>query len=389
MISRHLANQLLSVAKKYPVITITGPRQSGKTTCCRASFPDMPYFNLEDPDIREFASSDPRGFLLQMNAGGIIDEIQRAPELTSYLQGVVDDPAFSGTFVLTGSQNFSIRNAVSQSLAGRTALFTLLPFSVAEIRSITHGYSDSDFIYNGFYPRLYDKKIDPQRFYADYVGTYVERDLRSLSLVRDLSTFQIFLRLCAGRTGQILNLQSLANDCGISQATAREWISLLEASYILYRLPPFYRNIGKRFIKTPKIYFCDVGLAAFLLGISESGQVDNHPLKGQLFETLVLAELLKMRFNNGLINNLLYYRDSNGKEVDVIIPRGLGFTAIEVKSAKTVVRDFFSGLKSFDALVPEQVDKLLVYGGDMDIVQSGIQVTNLRSLQNHSARFMR
>jgi predicted AAA+ superfamily ATPase len=383
MINRTLTAQLLEAAAQYPVVTITGPRQSGKTTCCHLSFPDLPYCNLEDPDTRQYALSDPRGFLGQFKNGGIIDEIQRAPDITSYIQGIVDNRKFSGVFVLTGSQNFSVRNTISQSLAGRTALFTLLPFSFIEIKTLVSELSDKELIYNGFYPRLYDKKIHPNRFYADYINTYVERDLRSLSLIKDLSTFQVFLKLCAGRTGQILNLQNLANDCGISQATAREWISLLEASYIIYRLPPFFQNVGKRLIKSPKIYFYDPGLAAFLIDITDPVQIDTHPLKGPLYETMILSELLKIRFNRGMVNNLLFYRDSNGNEVDVVIPHGISNTAIEIKAAKTITSSFFKGLNRFETLLSEPVQKILVHSGEMTRKQSGIQITNLKSLEEH------
>ena len=387
MIPRLIKGQLLNAAEKYPVVTVTGPRQSGKTTCCRLSFPELPYCSLEDPDNREFAIGDPRGFLSRFHHGGILDEIQRAPDLTSYLQSIVDDPEFSGVFVLTGSQNFSISNTVSQSLAGRTALFTLLPFSIGELRSVISEYTDPELIFSGFYPRIFDRKIEPPRFYSDYVGTYVERDLRSLSLVRDLSTFQTFLRLCAGRTGQILNLQHLANDCGITQATARNWISLLEASYILYRLPPFFRNIGKRLIKSPKIYFYDPGLAAFLIGITDPTQIDVHPLKGALFETMILSELVKIKLHQGMTNNLLFYRDSNGNEVDVIIPHGIDITAIEIKAAQTINSAFFRGLSRFETIISEPVEKFLVCSGDLDRKQSGIQIANAKTLETHATSF--
>ena len=383
MVKRAISDQLLSAAEKYPVITLTGPRQSGKTTCCRLTFPNLPYSNLEEPDNREFAISDPKGFLEQFKNGGIIDEIQRVPELTSYLQGIVDNPQFSGLFVLTGSQNFSVRNTINQSLAGRTAIFTLLPFSYSEVKIFSPNFSDTDLIYNGFYPRLYDKNIMPNRFYSDYINTYVERDIRSLSLIKNLSTFQVFLKLCAGRTGQILNIQNIANDTGISQATAREWISLLEASYIIYRLPPFFKNVGKRLVKSPKIYFYDPGLAAFLIDINDPKQIDTHPLKGNLYETMILSELIKNRFNQGMINNLLFYRDSNGNEVDVVIPHGNSYTVIEIKASKTITNRFFKGLNDFDNLQSESVRKLLIHSGDIIRKQSGIQITNLKSLEDH------
>lgn len=383
MINRKLTTQLLKAADKYPVITITGPRQSGKTTICRLSFPNLPYSSLEDPDTRQYARSDPRDYLTQFPNGGIIDEIQRAPDITSYLQGIVDNPEFSGLFVLTGSQNLSIANTISQSLSGRTALFTLLPLSFGELKALVPDLNDINLIFNGFYPRIYDKQINPGRFYADYITTYVERDLRSLKLVKDLSTFQIFMKLCAGRSGQILNIQNLANDCGISQKTAKEWISLLEASYIIYRLPPFFRNVGKRLIKSPKIYFYDPGLASFLIDISDPVQIGTHPLKGNLFETMVMSEIIKSRFNQGKVNNLLFYRDSNGNEVDVVIPGGSFTTAIEIKSAKTITSSFFKGLNRFENIMAEPVRKILVYSGNEDRKQSSVQITNLKSLEEY------
>ena len=385
MIERSLANPARTAASQYPVITITGPRQSGKTTCCRRSFPDLPYVNLEDIDIRQYANSDPRGFLGQYKEGAVIDEIQKAPDLTSYLQGIVDNPGFSGLFVLTGSQNFSLSNSVNQSLAGRTAVFTLLPFSYGELRTHFPDLNASDLMFKGFYPRLYDKNIPPGRFYADYVNTYIERDLRSLKLIKDLSAFQIFLKLCAGRTGQILNLQNLGDDCGISQATAAQWLSLLEASYIVYRLPPFFRNIGKRLIKSPKIYFYDPGLAAFLMDITDPIQIVTHPLKGNLFETLILAELQKIRFNNGLTNNMLFYRDSNRNEVDAVIPQGNTHIAIEIKAAKTITSAFFKGLDRFENSIGTPVRKILVHAGEITRLQSGIQITNLKLLEKDVA----
>lgn len=383
MINRQITKQLLEAAKQYPVITITGPRQSGKTTCCRLSFPNLPYSSLETPETRNYAISDPRAYLGQFENGGIIDEIQRVPEITSYLQEIIDNPKFTGLFVLTGSQNFSVRNTINQSLAGRSAAFTLLPFSIGEIKKNTDEIEDKELIYKGFYPRLYDKTIPPHRFYSDYVNTYIERDLRSLSLIKDLSTFQTFLKLCAGRTGELLNLQNLANDCGIAQSTAREWVSLLEASYIIYRLPPFFQNVGKRLIKSPKIYFYDPGLAAYLIDIVDPVQIDTHPLRGALFETMILSELIKIRFNMGRNNNLLFYRDSNGSEVDVVIPQSIGNTIIEIKSAKTITDKFFKELNRFEALVKEPVQKILVYSGDTVRKQSGVQITNLKSLEEH------
>ena len=321
-IARDAAHLLNQRREKYPVVTLTGPRQAGKTTLCRMVCGDLPYANLETPDLRAFASSDPRAFLAPFQSGAVIDEFQRVPELTSYIQGIVDDPEFEGTFILTGSRNLAVRDVVHQSLAGRTALVCLLPFSYSELPPRWTGESTDALIYQGFYPRIYDRGLNPTQALSDYVATYVERDMRQLSLIRDLSLFQKFLGLCAGRIGQLLNLESLGADAGIAQSTAREWISLLEASYIAFRLPPFSANISKRLIKSPKLYFYDVGLAACLMGITDSTQLPTHPLRGMLYENLIVVEIMKYFQNRGVRPNLHFYRDSNGNEVDVIIPPG-------------------------------------------------------------------
>jgi predicted AAA+ superfamily ATPase len=274
LINRTIETAVLNLANQYPVLTVTGPRQSGKTTLCRKVFNDKPYANLEFPDTRQFAVDDPRGFLAQYPDGAVLDEIQRAPDLVSYLQPMVDEDQREGRFILTGSQQFEVSNAVNQSLAGRSALIKLLPFSMAEIRS---GYLLPDMntlLYRGFYPRLWHKKLDPTQALGDYFETYIERDLRQLITIKDLNLFQRFIKLCAGRIGQLMNMNSLANDAGVSHTTARNWLSLLEASYIVFLLPPYYRNISKRLIKSSKLYLYDVGLATFLLGI------ENPTLKG-------------------------------------------------------------------------------------------------------------
>jgi uncharacterized protein len=381
MIHRILSERLRESADRYPVLTITGPRQSGKTTCCRDTFPDLPYRNLESPDTREYAIRDPRGFLEEVPDGAVIDEIQRTPDLPSYLQGIVDAPGFRHFYVLTGSQNFSVKNTINQSLAGRTALFQLLPFSYVEIREELHYLSVETVIYNGFYPRVYDRDIPPHEFYADYVHTYLERDLRSLSLVKDLSVFQIFLKLCAGRSGQVLNIQSLANDTGISQATAKEWLSLLEASYIVFRVKPFFQNIGKRLVKRPKLYFYDSGLASYLMDITDPVQIRTHPLRGALYETLVVSELVKHRFNNRFENNLLFYRDSNGNEVDIIIPVGDRYTAVEIKSSHTITGSQLKGLFRFEEAISQPVSKVLVHPGDNTRCQSDVEIIRMEDIE--------
>lgn len=373
-IQRDCAERVVSLARDYPVVTLTGPRQAGKTTLCRMAFGDLPYANLESPDTRGFAAEDPKGFLANYPNGAILDEFQRVPELASYIQVLVDVPDFNGAFVLTGSQNFRVRNMVSQSLAGRTALVELLPFSYQEVTALGGAWKTDELLFQGFYPRVWDQQLSPPRAYADYSGTYIERDLRQLSMVRDLSLFQKFLGLCAGRVGQLLNLESLGNDCGIAQPTARDWLSLLEASYIAFRLPPFFQNVSKRLVKTSKLYFYDVGLAAHLMGITDFGQLPTHPLRGMLFENLCVVEAMKYFLNQCRRPQLHFYRDSNGNEVDLVMPHGAEWIAIEIKSAATVKSALFKGLHRFGQVVPTASDSILVYDGEDERTQNGIQI---------------
>lgn len=363
MIKRQLFAQIQQAAKAFPIITITGPRQSGKTTLCRAAFPNHAYVSLEDPQERDFALNDPRAFLARYSGGAVLDEIQRAPDLASYIQGIVDAKKEPAQFILTGSENFALSETVSQSLAGRTAVFTLLPLSMTELSTTIQTQPVEDILYRGFYPRIFDQAISPTLFYGSYVQTYIERDLRNLSNVHDLGLFQTFLKLCAGRTGQLLNLENLGNEAGISHTTVKKWISLLETSYIVHQLRPYYKNFNKRITKTPKLYFGDVGLACYLLGIQSPKHLQAHPLKGALFETLVVAELLKSRFNNGLASNLYFFRDSNDNEVDVVMETPLGLTAIEIKSGQTIVPDFWKGLGYFSETTKTAIKNFLVYGG--------------------------
>ena len=364
MIDRAMEPVLKELAAKYPVVTVTGPRQSGKTTLCRKVFPKMPYANLERPDTRDFATTDPRGFLGGYPDGVILDEIQRAPHLLSYIQVRVDERDASGQFILTGSQQLEVINTVSQSLAGRTALLKLLPFTMGELGWSRLPLSLDGLLLTGFYPRIYDKQLDPTQALGDYFATYVERDMRQLASVKDLSVFEKFVRLCAGRIGQILNLQSLGNDAGVSHATARAWLSLLEASYILFVLPPWYRNISKRLIKSPKIYFYDVGLASYLLGLENERHVSRDPLRGNLFENLVIMEALKYRYNRGRKSNMCFYRDAKGNEVDMIIEFGSDLFPVEIKAGETITPDYFKGLKQFRRVVPDLPwGAGLIYGG--------------------------
>lgn len=366
MIARKIQPVVLDSAQRSPIVSIVGPRQSGKTTLARTLFRDHAYVSLENPDTRAYALEDPRGFLDEYKQGAIFDEVQRAPDLLSYLQGMVDEDPEPGRFILTGSQHFLLMRDVSQSLAGRTAILSLLPLSLNEIQS-THGDLTIDaLMHRGFYPRLYERDPDPYPLLRDYFQTYVERDVRSLLRVQDLQTFETFVRLCAGRVGQLLNLTSLANDAGVSSTTARDWIGLLETSFILFRLSPYHANISKRLIKSPKLYFHDVGLAAYLCGVEEESHLRNHPLRGQLFENLIIADLLKKRYNEGRDNRLCFYRDSAGNEVDLLYPNGPDFLPVEVKSGKTISTDAFKGLKSFSSVRTDQGPPgLIVYGGDV------------------------
>jgi predicted AAA+ superfamily ATPase len=384
MIPRKLAAFAATAFKKYPVVTITGPRQSGKTTLARDTFADMPYANLENPVIRQFAEEDPVGFLNQYPEGAIIDEIQRVPELVSYIQVLVDEKRKNSQYVLTGSQQFELMRRISQSLAGRTSLLKLLPFSLEEL-SPYYSLGVDEMIYKGFYPRIYDQNIEPTQAYGDYYETYVERDLRQLINVKNLSLFQRFVRFCAGRCGQLLNLSSLANDTGISQSTAREWMTVLEASYIVFLLQPYYANIGKRLIKSPKIYFYDVGLAAWLCGIETEQQIATHPLRGNLFENVVIIEALKYRYHGGRRNNFYFYRDSNGNEIDLLYTRGQDILPIEIKSGQTITPSYFRGLKKFRTHFQERIPwpLVLVYAGQNEQYRTDIRVLRVDSLSKY------
>lgn len=380
MIERDISPHLLSLFERYPFVTVTGPRQSGKTTLCRSAFPELEYVNLEAPDAREFAESDPRAFLAQFDEGAIIDEIQRVPTLLSYLQVVGDEARRNGLYVLTGSEQFRLSSAISQSLAGRTALLRLLPFSMAERRRVGASTVIDDVLHSGFYPRIHDQGLDPSQALGDYFETYVERDVRQLSEIRNLPNFRRFVRLCAGRVGQLVNLSSLGSDAGVSHTTAREWLNILETSYIVFQLEPYHANIRKRLIRSPKLYFYDVGLASYLIGIEDVGQIATHPLRGPLFENLVVTETLKHRFNRGRRANLSFFRDSQGLECDLLYETGLGFGAIEIKSGATISSSYFDGLNRVAELVPEINAKAVIYGGERGQRRSYADVATLNGL---------
>ena len=372
MIRRTLRERLERAAERYPVVTMTGPRQSGKTTLTRMAFPGRPYVSLETPSEREFAVEDPLGFLARFESGGILAEIQRAPELPSYMQGIVDDDPSPGRFVLTGSQNLPLLKGVSQSLAGRTALLELLPLALEEIRRFDGSDDDLDtVIWRGGYPRIHDRGLPAAEWLADYTAAYLERDVRNLLAVGDLETFHTFLRLCAGRVGQLLNLASLAADCGVSQPTARRWLSTLEASFIAFRLPPFHANLGKRLIKRPKLYFHDPGLAVSLLGIDTPEQLATHPLRGAMFEGWLVSEVVKWHRHRGLRPQISFFRERDRLEIDLVIARGAELTLIEAKAGRTPSSEHFAAFPAFAERIAARGDerwrvarRMVVYGGE-------------------------
>ena len=368
MIQRNLAVEVDRAATWAPSITLTGPRQSGKTTLCQAVFPDHPYRSLESPDERAFAQRDPRAFLAQFPHGAVLDEVQRVPDLLSYLQGIIDADPTPGRWILSGSQNFALLESVTQSLAGRTAMHHLLPLSWDEIRRFAqYPASLDDALFSGGYPHIYNRNLSPSDWLRSYVATYIERDVRTISGVGDLTTFQRFVELCAGRTAQLLNYSSLADDCGISQPTAKAWFSILEASFIAFHLPPFSMKFRKRLIKMPKLYFHDTGLACWLLGIRESEQLRSHPLRGALFETWVVSEVLKHRTHGGRSGGLSFYRDRHGAELDLVVEEPDDLTLIEAKSAATPASSLLAGLERVRPHLQDlrsRCDAAVVYGGE-------------------------
>jgi uncharacterized protein len=377
MITRAISEELARSAAEYPVVTILGPRQSGKTTLARMTFPDKPYFSLEDPDVRMAAETDPRGFLGQIENGAILDEVQRLPTLLSYVQGMVDQDRRRGRFILTGSHQPQLHEAISQSLAGRTAMLTLWPFSLPELRHYGPMRNPFDLIYRGCFPRLYEEGLAARRFFNSYLQTYVERDVRALIQLRDLSQFQKFLTLLAGRVGQVVNLASLGNDVGASGTTIRNWLSVLKASYVVFELPPFFENVQKRVIKSPKIFFTDVGLAAFLLGIHTEEQASRDPLRGNLYENFIMSDILKGALNKGIRPEVYFFRDSHGNEVDLLIREKGGITPVEIKSASTFTADFLKGLERFQALeIKRGTTGAVLYNGERRFTVREVRIFN-------------
>lgn len=373
MIKRELQNHLDIAGKGFPVITITGPRQSGKTTLVKKQYAKYRYYDLEDPDIRIIMEENPKSLLTDPHGKYIIDEFQYVPSLLSHIKVMVDNADIPAQFILTGSNQFNMMNNLSQSLAGRTAIFQLLPFSYKELYG--NGKVDiNSILYKGFYPRLISMKMNPQHFYTAYINTYLERDIRLLSNVQDLNLFHKFLGLCAGRTGSLLNKTALANETGIDVKTAANWLSLLQTCFIIYLLQPWYKNINKRLIKSPKLYFLDTGLACRLLRIRDTEDLINHPLKGQIFETFVIAEQIKSFYNQGLEAPLYFYRESGGTEIDLIVQDGAELYPVEIKSAVSFHKSFLNNIKAFQETTGNQNRATVIYGGDNDWITENTRI---------------
>lgn len=379
-IKRDLSDVMLEMYQYFPVITITGPRQSGKTTLLRKVFNQLPYYSLENLDTRRFALNDPVGFLSEHSEGMILDEVQNAPSLLSYIQGLVDENP-KKRFVLSGSFQFSVIKQITQSLAGRTGVLELLPLSYREVKEMADQETLDSILLKGFYPALYAGKNIYTLFYPSYVKTYLERDVRDLLQIKDMMQFQIFLRLCAGRIGSLFNASELSGEVGVSANTIKSWLSVLQASYIITLLPPFYENTRKRLTKTPKLYFCDTGLACYLLGIEREQQLARDKMRGHLFENFIVSEALKSRYNQGKESNLYFYRDSNGVEVDLLLKNGSEYTAIEIKSSQTYHPDFETGIRSLSDLMKERLaNKIILYAGDFENTAAEIQLLNYKRM---------
>ena len=379
MIARAIQKQLLRLWESYPVVTITGPRQSGKTTLARTTFPDFHYVSLESPDVRIMAETDARAFLQTYPAPVIIDEIQRVPQLLSYIQVIVDETGKNGQYLLTGSHQVQLNAGISQSLAGRTGLLRLLPLSIRELSDAGISMDRDEYLFKGFMPRVYDNPLQPHTLYSDYFATYVDRDVKQMVNIKNLSSFETFIKLLAGRTGQLVNLSSLANDVGVSSTTIAEWLSVLEASFIIFRLPCYYENFGKRLIKSQKLYFTEVGLVTWLLGIHDPAQVARDPLLGGLFENMVVLEALKARLNSGLDPELYFFRDSAETEVDLLFRKSHDrLIPVEIKGGMTWNKDFAKNILKLRKLSPKFTGGFVAYGGDLSPKIDEVKFINFR-----------
>lgn len=376
MIPRDATPTLARLAQGFPLVAITGPRQAGKTTLAKAIFSEKPYVSLENPDEREFATNDPKRFLARFPNGAILDEVQRCPELLSWLQGWVDGRKLMGDFVLTGSAQFDLIEGITQTLAGRVARVELLPLNAGEMAAVNK-LPDSlgQLLFQGGYPALYDRPIAPADWFSNYIATYIERDVRRLVNVRDLGQFQTFVKMCAARSGQLLNLASLGADCGVSAVTAKQWLSVLETSYIITLLRPHHSNYGKRLVKAPKLYFLDSGLAAWLMGIRDADSLETHAARGALFETWVVSELYKQQLNRGLAPDLYFWRDNTGNEIDLIFETPQGLQPIEIKSGSTYAQDWSRGLRKWQNLAKTQsLQPAIVYGGEVSFEREDLKI---------------
>ena len=379
MIKRDITKELLTQLQEYPIVTVLGPRQAGKTTLVRNVLPKYDYVSLEDPENRELAIEDPKAFLKRYPGKTIFDEIQRTPNLLSYLQGIVDNESVNGRFVLTGSHQLELRAAVSQSLAGRTGILHLLPLSIAELKGADIEFDDFEsYVVHGFLPRIYDQNQRPNRAYSNYFQTYIERDVRQLIKLKDVSLFEKFIKLLAGRVGQIVDYQSLGNDVGVTSVTIKQWLSILEASFVIFKLPPYFENFGKRVIKSPKYYFTDIGLLAYLLGIEKPEQVSRDPLVGNIFENLVVIEALKDRYNQGHNADLYSFRDSNGAEIDLLCKTTQGLVGVEIKSSSTWHTKFAKALLIFSKSSFQLLRSIVVYSGKSINLSNGVEVVEYR-----------
>lgn len=365
MINRIAAKRLKELYGMFKVVAVTGPRQSGKTTLVKSVFPLKPYVNLENPDTRQFSIDDPRGFLSQYPNGAILDEVQRSPLLFSYLQEIVDNNQESGQFILTGSNNFLLNEKISQTLAGRVAYLNLLPFSFEELNSINIPYDENEYILQGFYPPLYDKQIPAREWIPNYISTYIERDVRQIKNITDLLVFERFMRLLAGRTGQEINYTSLSVEVGVDVKTIQSWIGILESSYIIYLLRPYYKNYNKTIVKRSKLYFYDTAIVCSLLNINKLDHILNHPLKGALFECLIVSEIIKKQINHGKDINLYFWRDKTGREIDLIMDEATQIIPVEIKAGKTIHNEFFKNIRYWMRLTGEKHGKV-IYAGDFD-----------------------